>query len=354
MINFYAYQNVAPIILYLRLKHFTTMRQVFISALLLILTLSIHAQDSTRTRLPFFEPAPKFQPVRFWAVTGGLTLGYTATSIGLAQAWYAEYDRSKFHFFNDWYGWRQMDKFGHLMTNYFESKWVGSLYHWAGVPKKKAVWIGFAGGLLFQTTIEMMDGFSKAWGFSWGDMGFNAIGATAYVGQELLWNEQRIYFKISSHRPKYATTPIKALNSNETTTLKERAAELYGTSIPELFFKEYNGETIWASISIASFLPKKPKWLPAWVNVAVGYGIENVFGAERNKWHNENLSVFEAPADVLRHSQIFLSLDVDFERIPTKSKALKALFGVLNVFKVPFPAVEFNTLGKVKFKPFYF
>ena len=330
------------------------MRYTLTLLLFFLLDFQATAQDSSRTRIPFFEPAPKFAPVRLWAVTGGLTVGYTATSIGLAKAWYSEYDRGKFHFFNDWYGWRQMDKFGHLMTNYFESKWVGQLYHWAGIPRKKAAWIGFGGGMLFQLTVEMMDGFSDAWGFSMSDIGFNAIGASAYLGQELLWEEQRVLFKISSHRPRYSTAPIKALNSNETTSLKERAADLYGTSIPELFFKEYNGETIWASVNIASFLNKKPKWLPAFVNVAVGYGIENVFGAERNKWYNDNISVFEAPADVRRHSQIFLSLDIGFERIPTKSKALKSFFALLNVFKVPFPAVEFNTLGKVKLKPFYF
>jgi hypothetical protein len=339
------------------------MKLYFNLLLLCFLSFGLQAQDSSAvttefgprpTKLKFFEPAPKFHALRFGIVTGGLVSGYTATSIGLAQAWYADYDQGKFHTFNDWYGWRQHDKFGHLMTAYFESKWVGDLYHWAGVPKKKARWIGFAGGMLFQTTVELMDGFSEAWGWSWGDIGFNTIGSGMYLGQELLWNEQRIYFKISSHRPKYATTPIQALNSSETTSLKERANELYGNSFAGLFFKEYNGQTIWASVNIASFLPEKPKWLPAWLNVAVGYGIENVFGAERNKWYNETLSVFEAPADLRRHSQIFFSLDVDFERIPTKSKALKSLFKVLNVFKVPFPAMEFNTLGQVKVRPFYF
>jgi hypothetical protein len=170
----------------------------------------------------------------------------------------------------------------------------------------------------------------------------------------MLWNEQRIVFKLSTHRPKYSTAPIQALNSSETSSLKERAGELYGNGFAELFFKEYNGQTIWASANIASFLPQKPKWIPAWLNVAVGYGIENVFGAERNKWYNENISVFEAPSDVRRHSQVFVSLDVDFERIPTKSKALKSVFKLLNIFKVPFPTVEFNTLGQTKFRPFYF
>lgn len=320
----------------------------------LLVSMKLVAQDSSKAKISFFDPAPKPNPLRIGLMSGGITTAYTAVSIGLAKAWYSDYDQGKFHTFDDWYGWRQMDKFGHLMTAYFESKWVGHLYHWAGLPKKKAAWIGFGAGMLFQTTIELMDGFSEAWGWSWGDIGFNTIGAGFYVGQELLWNEQRIYFKISAHRPVYSAAPIKALNSDETTMLRDRAADLFGTSLPEMFFKEYNGQTIWASVNIASFLKNKPKWLPAWVNVAVGYSIENVFGAERNKWYNERLSVFEAPAELRRHSQLFLSLDIDFERIKTKSKILKSLFKVLNVIKVPFPAIEFNTLGQVKFKPFYF
>ena len=339
------------------------MKKIFLCFLAMLLLCKIEAQDSTAVvqpdtavplKLKFFEPAPKLHPWRFGLMTGGLVAGYTATSIGLAQAWYSDYDKSRLHSFNDWYGWRQHDKFGHLMTAYFESKWVGDLYYWSGVHKNKARWIGFAGGMLFQATVELMDGFSESWGFSWGDMAFNTLGSGIYLGQELLWKEQRIYFKLSTQRPKYSTAPIQALNSTETSSLKQRADELYGSSFAELFFKEYNGQTIWASVNIASFLPEKPKWLPAWVNLAFGYSIENVFGAERNKWYNETLSVFEAPDNLRRHSQIFFSLDVDFERIPTKSKALKTLFKVLNVFKVPFPAMEINTLGQVKFRPFYF
>jgi hypothetical protein len=325
-----------------------------ILVLLLLFSGVVAAQDSSSVKLSFFENAPKPHPWRIGLMSAGIAVAYTGVSVGLAGAWYSEYELGKFHTFDDWYGWRQMDKFGHLMTTYFESKWVGHLYHWAGVPKKKAAWIGFGAGMLFQTTVELMDGFSEKWGWSWWDIGFNTFGGGLYLGQELLWNEQRIYLKISTHRPRHSTTPIRAINSNETTTLNDRAADLFGTSLPEMFFKEYNGQTIWASVNIASFLNNKPKWLPAWVNVAVGYGIENVFGAERNKWYNERLSVFEAPADIKRHSQIFLSLDIDFERIKTKSKVLKSIFKVLNVIKVPFPAIEFNTLGEVKFRPFYF
>jgi hypothetical protein len=47
-------------------------------------------------------------------------------------------------------------------------------------------------------------------------------------------------------------------------------------------------------------------------------------------------------------------MDVDLTRIPTRSKALKTLFTIFSFIKIPFPAVEYNTLGQFKFHPFYF
>ncbi len=326
--------------------------------LLLFLVTNVPAQGDSipgLMKINFFDNAPSYNKARFWALTSVGVAGYTGITIGLDQAWYAQYPRGKFHFFDDWQGWRQMDKFGHAMTGYFESKWAGDLYHWAGVPKKQACWIGFGTGLLFQTTLEMMDGFSEQWGFSWGDMGFNLIGSSLYLGQELLWNEQRFRLKMSAHRPEYSTAPIQSSNGNATTTIKDRTAELFGTSPPELLFKEYNGQTIWLSVNIASFIKnRKHNFPPSWINIAVGYGIENVYGAESNTWEDEWGNSFTAPSHLQRQSQFFLSLDIDFERIPTKHKWLKTIFGILNLFKVPFPALEINTTGEVKFHPFYF
>lgn len=336
------------------------MKQLFGFIILLFFLIPSYGQQDTISRLTkkklsFFENAPSFNKVRFWSLTSVGVLGYTGVTIGLDQAWYANYPRGAFHTFNDWSGWRQMDKFGHAMTGYFESKWAGDLYYWAGLRKNEAAWVGFGTGLLFQTTLEVMDGFSEQWGFSWGDMGFNLIGSSLYLGQELLWKEQRIRLKMSTHPPKYSSAPIQANNSTAITSVKERAANLFGTSPPELLFKEYNGQTIWLSVNVASFLKSRPhNFPPAWINVAVGYGIENVFGAESNTWEDKTGNSFTVPANYQRHSQFYLSLDVDFERIPTKHKWLKTIFGLLNIFKVPFPTLEINTLGQVKFHSFYF
>lgn len=42
------------------------------------------------------------------------------------------------------------------------------------------------------------------------------------------------------------------------------------------------------------------------------------------------------------YRQYYLSLDIDFRRIPTRRKGLKTLFFLLNTLKVPAPALEFN------------
>jgi len=333
-------------------------KQIFLILPLVFLFAKGNAQPDTLeqpTKLPFFENAPSFNKARFWTLTSVGVVGYTGITIGLNQAWYANYAQSSFHFFDDWKGWRQMDKFGHAMTGYFESKWAGDLFHWAGLEKNQAAWVGFGTGMLFQTTLEMMDAFSAKWGFSWGDMGFNLIGGGLYLSQELIWQEQRIRLKMSTHQPQYSTTPIHSSNGMATTTIRDRAANLFGTSPPELLFKEYNGQTIWLSINIASFMKNRPHGFPPpWINIAVGYGIENVFGAESNTWEDKDGNSFSAAPSYQRHSQFYLSLDIDFERIPTKHKWLKTIFGILNIFKVPFPTLEINTLGEVKFHPFYF
>lgn len=316
----------------------------------------INAQsDSSISKPTFFESAKTFNKSRFWTLSAIGAVGYTGVVIGLDRAWYANYARGDFHFFDDWAGWDQMDKMGHAMTGYFESKWAGSLYKWAGLSDKEAPWVGFGVGILFQSTLEIMDGFSEKWGFSWADMGFNVMGSGLYLGQELLWKEQRILLKMSSHRPTYSDAPLISTDGQSQTTLQTRANDLFGSTVPEIFFKEYNGQTIWLSVNIASFMKNRPHLFPPkWLNIAVGYGIENFYGAESNSWTDQESHQFDAPADLIRHRQFYLSLDIDFEKIPTRHKWLKTIFSFLNVFKVPFPTMEINTLGQVKFHPFYF
>ena len=102
---------------------------------------------------------------------------YVASFASLYSVWYKDYPQSNFHFFNDWNEWNQLDKFGHFGSAYYLSRWGTSLVRWTGYSPKKSAILGTGMGYLFQTTIEVMDGFSSKWGFSPGDVLANTTAA---------------------------------------------------------------------------------------------------------------------------------------------------------------------------------
>lgn len=249
--------------------------------------------------------------------------------IYLNQAWYQEYNTSKFHIFNDNKEWLQMDKFGHTLTNYQIGRIMMDAMDWAGYSKKNQLLIGGLSGLAYMSAIEIMDGYSQGWGFSWGDMGANALGTGLAVGQKALWNEQRIQLKFS-----YYSSPYAKYRPN-----------LLGESLATQILKDYNGQTYWLSINPSSFMKKETKF-PKWLNIAVGYGANGMLGAFYN-----NVVIEDETGNVTsfnRYRQGYLSLDVDLTRIKTKSKILKSLFYGLNIIKIPFPNLELSE-GKMKF-----
>ena len=170
--------------------------------------------------------------------------GYGGIMIGLYATWYKNYPQSKFHTFNDFPEWKQIDKMGHAFSAYAAGKESMELWRWTGISRKERIWIGGMSGAVYQTVIETLDGFSSEWGWSWGDIGANFIGSGLLVSQELAWDEQRIQFKWSFHRKHYNDP-----------TLNARSDKIFGKSNPERFLKDYNGQTYWLSTNLRSFFP---------------------------------------------------------------------------------------------------
>lgn len=311
------------------------------------------AQAQDTSRLSFWQPADTLHKTRFWLCAGGGSALYGAVSIGLYNAWYKGYELTSFHLFDDWGEWRHMDKAGHLFTAHMESTLAFKGALWTGMNRRAAMWTGFGVGMLLQSTVEVMDGFSAKWGFSLSDMGFNLLGSGLFLAQEAAWHEQRILMKTSYTEPRYDLEPVYSIDGQSATTLLTRARELYGISYPERFLKGYNGLTVWASVNPAAFWPKpdRPTFLPQWLNVAVGYGAENLYGGFDNQWESNGATFRADPLRYPRYSQFYLSLDVDFTRIPTRSHLLKTVFSVINWIKVPAPAIEYNTMGKFRVHP---
>ncbi len=316
----------------------------------------ISAQLPTADTLPntvkllSLEPAPHFDKRRFWAVTGTGAAVYSGLSVALWNAWYQDYPLTKFHGFDDLGEWNQMDKAGHLFSTWTACNYVFEGARWTGMNRRSALWTSVGVGMGIMSTIEVMDGFSEEWGFSLADMGFNTLGAGLFLSQELGWKEQRIQMKVSGIRPGYSQEPLYSKDGTQITTLDDRAAGLYGTTFFHVLLKDYNALTVWGSVNIHAFLPNKTdSKFPKWLNLAVGYGAGNLYGGFENKWETEDGLVFELDPDRYpRYRQYYLSLDVDWSKIPTKHRWLKVSLRALNYLKVPAPALEWNSLGKAK------
>jgi hypothetical protein len=309
----------------------------------LLITTSLSAQSFPPTSLKGdisasrFRTDSNYKARRIVLLTGTAALT-TGSLIYLNEVWYKPYSTGKFHFFDDSEEWLQMDKAGHVLTNFQISRVMMETFRWAGFPKKQQVLLGGSMGFAYMTAIEVMDGYSQGWRFSWSDMAANAIGTGLAIGQKKLWNEQRINLKFSFHQSPYA----------------KYKPELLGSGLGQEIIKDYNGQTYWLSVSPFCFFSNERK-LPRWLAISLGYGAEGMLGARYN-----NIVVTDDQGNVVpfnRRRNFYFSLDVDFSKIKTRSKVLKAIFNTMNIIKVPFPTFGFSNSNGVTtfdFNSFYF
>ncbi len=325
-------------------------KKIIITLILLTLLENLMGQDTSfvavkpfsfkRESKGFHGLTSQQKKKRIWLVAGANVVAYSTAMIGLYSAWYNDYPQTSFHFFNDNMEWLQVDKVGHMYSAYIESRASMELWRWTGIDRKKRIWIGGMSGAFYQTVIEVLDGFSAGWGWSWGDFSANILGSGALVAQELAWNDQRIKLKFSFHNKTYSDP-----------TLNQRSDKLFGSSTTQSFIKDYNGQTYWASANLKSFFPKSK--LPAWLSVSVGYGAEGMFGASENIGKDSNGNIIFNRTDIKRYRQWYLAPDIDLSKIKTNSKAVKSFLTILSAFKFPAPALEFSN-GKFKVHAIYF
>jgi hypothetical protein len=278
----------------------------------------------------FLKPSDSLSKSRIKGVVISETALASLALVGLNQLWYSDYPRSNFHTIDDSSEWLQMDKVGHLFSTYHLGSFGANSLKWAGADRKSQLLYGSTIGFAFLSVVEVFDGTSSEWGFSWSDMAANATGTSLFVSQELLWNEQRIVPKFSFHTTQYASVRPNVL----------------GNSFSQQILKDYNGQTYWLSANVHSFL--KQSKIPKWMNVAVGYGADGMITGR-----SEINDSFLYP-ETQRTRQFYLSLDVDLTKIHTRSHFLKTFFSIFNSIKIPAPTFEINGLGKVKFHYLYF
>ncbi|HBK82319.1 MAG TPA: DUF2279 domain-containing protein [Flavobacterium sp.] len=277
----------------------------------------------------FLTPSDTLNHTRLKGVYITQTALLTSSLIGLNQLWYADYQRSSFHFKNDNNQWLQLDKLGHLYSSFHLAATGANTLKWAGASQKQQLIIGTSTALGFLTAVEVFDGFSTKWGASFGDVLANTTGAALFVSQQLLWSECRIVPKFSYQKSNFPSI----------------RPDVFGNTLTSQILKDYNAQTYWLSANIHSFI--KLNFVPVWLNFAIGYGGANMlFSTKKDALANGVVQN--------EYRQFYLSFDVDLTKIKTKSPFLKTVFSVFNTLKIPAPTLQLNANRHTRGYLFYF
>ena len=278
----------------------------------------------------FFVKDDSLNKTRLISVSATVGSAWTGSMIGLNELWYKDVPKTKWHTFDDSRNWLQMDKAGHFYTAYKLNQLTTDLFHWTGLKRRTSLWVGTGVSLGYQTTLEMLDAYSAEWGFSWSDAGANALGTGLFLGQDLLWEEERIIPKFSYHPTDFAAI----------------RPEVLGNGGMESVLKDYNGQTYWLSFTPATFI--KDTKLPKWLCFSVGYSAhEKLVGSESSYTDLNSGRTYNERREWL------LSLDIDFSKLNIQRPWLRTIVKQLNYLKVPFPALILSD-GKLTGHPFYF
>ncbi|HTK81757.1 MAG TPA: DUF2279 domain-containing protein [Bacteroidota bacterium] len=243
---------------------------------------------------------------RLWLVGGTLLTSMVVIHVYQQNGWWKE-NRAPFHFQEDLVYGLSVDKIGHFFGGYLMGYSIQKCVEWANVPECSAVWIGAAGGLLFQTYVEVEDGFST-WGFDRVDFASDVLGSAWLVGRYYVPSLRNVDLKMSYH----------------SSSLLGTAGGSGFKGQQHLVIDDYEGQTFWMSVKMHNILPKSPfqRYWPSFLCLAVGYGARDVAGV--------------SPYRVL-----VLAPDLDMtEIIPRNTSFLKTLGEVLNFIHLPLPAVQ--------------
>ena len=154
------------------------MKVIIVSICLFFYSFSIVAQNTSI----FWQKSDTLNTKRKNTVYIAEAAAASVALIGLNQLWYAGFERSSFHTINDNSEWLQMDKVGHVFSSYYIGKTGMNVLDWTGESKKNQLLYGATLGFVFLSTVEVLDGFSKEWGFSTIDLAANATGTGLLIG----------------------------------------------------------------------------------------------------------------------------------------------------------------------------
>jgi hypothetical protein len=266
----------------------------------------------------YWREKPDLDYGRLFTVFGGILTVDMIAYMYQREIWYRE-ETTVFHsldFSNDMKKWQYMDKIGHFMDAYFVSDLTSKLYRWSGLSGNSSVWYGALTGWLWTLQIEISDGFMAEWGFSWGDLLANTLGAGFFVLQQFN------YDLLGGIHPKISWHKSDAWKQNR-----------YYRD-PGGLIEDYEGMTFWLTVNFHHYVPDKwkedyPKWL-APLGVAFGYGAKGIAG---NPWGGRN--------------ELFVGMDIDLRKIPFLDDwdLFRFVKSELNFIRLPLPTIRISQSG---------
>jgi len=249
------------------------------------------------------DTAQRIDPVRF-GIVSGITVGGFVLGHGVLNNLWWKGERSSFHFEweRDWRYSLGADKLGHAWFPYLTSTFYNGVFLWCGLDTAASLWASSGLALAYQTYIEIRDGFSAEWGFSWGDMVADVLGAALPVARHYVPALRAFEFKISF-------APSERFRSGSNAAI----------------FDDYESTLHWISVDVNALLPRTAADLwPDWLNVAVGHTV---------------VGLDEMGAG---HHEFYLSLDWNLERLPGDTDLLRFLKRLANLYHLPAPAVRLS------------
>lgn len=209
------------------------------------------------------------------------------------------------------------DKLGHAWSNYVLTRGISGVLSWGGVSRPASLATSASLAFGFFALIELKDGYEPKYGFSWGDVLFNAGGIGLGLGAELFPALDEFFAFRLQYWPSQAF--VRQVNSGGAVNVAE----------------DYSGQAFLVSYHLSSIatLREGLAW-PQFVDLTLGYRALN----------------YEPPsASQPRIQELFFGLSLNLQRVvdrafsgaPARAPAgVRAIRFTTQVLAPPFTTLE--------------
>ncbi len=235
-------------------------------------------------------------------LVGGLSTGAFVYAYGIQNNMWWKGEKTNFHtnWTQDWNASLGADKIGHFYFGNLVSTIYKNAFHWIGFTKRNSLLYAGLFTLTYQTFLEIRDGFSKQYGFSWGDFAANSLGSMYLFIQDSYPELQNFNFKISYF-------PSQRFKNGSNAYIMD----------------DYESTYHWLSIDVDKLLPGNwDKYFPDFINLAFGHSVNGL-----NNLKNAN-------------HEFYFGIDWDLQSIQSESELLNSFIEIINKYHLPAPTIK--------------